>query len=95
MTDNREALRYELRLDGRRAATIGYRLEPGVVVLVHTDVEPAYEGRGLGGRIVAEALDDIRKRGLSAAVLCPFAASFVRRHPEYADLLVPDPAVSD
>jgi predicted GNAT family acetyltransferase len=64
-------------------------------VLVHTDVEPAYEKRGFGSRLVAAALDDIRERGLSAALLCPFALSYVRRHPEYANLVVPDPAVSD
>ena len=93
--DNREELRYELWWDGSRAASIGYRLEPGVVVLVHTDVSPAYEGMGLGSRIVAATLDDIRDRGLAVALLCPFAASYVRRHPEYADLVVPDPAVSD
>lgn len=95
VADNPAELRYELRVDGRLAATVAYRLEPGVLVLVHTDVAPAYEGRGLGSRLVSATLDDIRTRGLSTAPLCPFVASYVRRHPEYADLVVPDPAVSD
>lgn len=95
VADNPSELRYELRVGDRVAATVAYRLEPGVVVLVHTDVEPAFEGQGLGSRLVAEALADIRRRGLSVTPLCPFAAAYVRRHPEHADLVVPDPAVSD
>jgi uncharacterized protein len=95
VVDNADELRYELWAGGTRAGVIAYRREPGTVVLVHTDVEPAFEGHGLGSRLVAGALDDLRTRGLKAVVLCPFAAAYVRRHPEYADLVVADPAVGD
>lgn len=88
-------LRYELRVDSTLAGFLAYRLESGSVVLVHTDVEPRFEGRGLGGRLVRGALDDIRARGLRVVPLCPFAAAYIRRHDEYADLVVGDPAVSD
>ena len=54
-----------------------------------------FEGRGLGGRLVVGALDDIRARGLLTVPLCPFAAEYIRRHPEYQDLVGVDPAVSD
>jgi predicted GNAT family acetyltransferase len=93
--DNPAELRYELRVDGEPAGLIRYRTEPGVVVLVHTEVFPSAEGRGLGSRLVAGALDDIRARGLKVVPLCPFAAAYVRRHPEYGDLVVPDPATPD
>jgi uncharacterized protein len=93
--DRPAELRYELRVDGELAGVIAYRREPGVVVLVHTEVFPSAEGRGLGSRLVAGALDDIRARGLRVVPLCPFAAAYVRRHPEYADLVVPDPATPD
>jgi predicted GNAT family acetyltransferase len=95
VVDNPVELRYELRVGGEPAGLIRYRTEPGVVVLVHTEVFPSAEGRGLGSRLVAGALDDIRARGLRVAPLCPFAAAYVRRHPEYADLVVPDPATPD
>ena len=95
VVDNPAELRYELEVDGVLAGIIRYRVEPGVIVLVHTDVDPAFEGRGLGGRLVAGALDDIRARGLRVVPLCPFAAAYTRRHPEYADLVGVDPAVSD
>ena len=95
VVDNPAELRYELEVDGVLAGIIRYRTEPGVVVLVHTDVDPAFEGRGLGGRLVAGALDDIRDRGLRVDPHCHFAAMYIRRHPEYADLVGVDPAVSD
>jgi uncharacterized protein len=95
LVDNPAELRYELDVDGGLAGIIRYRTEPGLVVLVHTDVDPAFEGRGLGGRLVAGALDDIRARGLRVVPLCPFAAAYIRRHPEYADLVGVDPAISD
>jgi predicted GNAT family acetyltransferase len=95
VVDNPAELRYELEVDGRLAGILRYRVEPGLVVLVHTDVHPAFEGRGLGGRLVAGALEDIRARGLRVAPHCPFAAEYIRRHPEYADLVGVDPAPGD
>jgi hypothetical protein len=73
VVDNPAELRYELEVDGRLAGILRYRAEPGLVVLVHTDVDPAFEGRGLGGRLVAGALDDVRA---PAAVRCTVPCSF-------------------
>ena len=87
---NPQELRYELWDATALVGSIAYRVEPGTVVLVHTDVDPAFEGRGLGSRLVAGALDDLRTRGLQLVPLCPFVAAYIRRHPEYADLVVPD-----
>jgi hypothetical protein len=73
------------------AGVIQYATEPGTVVLVHTEVSPTVEGEGLGSRLVSGALDDIRARGLEVVPLCPFAAAYIRRHPEYADLVEDGP----
>jgi len=82
--DNREELRYELVRGGEVLGFLLYRIEPDAVVLVHTDVDPAYEGRGLGSVLVKGALDDLRERGVRAVPLCPFVRGYIRRHPEYA-----------
>jgi predicted GNAT family acetyltransferase len=95
VVDNPAELRYELLVDGHRVGFIAYRTEPGVVVLVHTDIDPAVEGRGLGSVLVAGALDDLRARGLHVVPFCPFVRAYIRRHPEYRDLVVADPATSD
>ena len=84
--DNPNELRYELQVDGELAGEIRYRLEPGAVVLVHTDIDPRFEHHGLGSELVKGALDDLRARGLAIVVVCPFVAAYIRRHPEYEDL---------
>jgi predicted GNAT family acetyltransferase len=93
VSDNPRASRYELWLGTTRAGMIEYRAEPGVVVLVHTEVDPAFAGQGLGERLVAGALADLRARGLTLVPLCPFVRAYLRRHPDQADLVVGDPAV--
>ena len=93
--DNPPELRYELLLDGEVAGVILYRLRPDALVLVHTDVAPQHEGHGLGARLVAGALDDVRARGLRIVPLCPFVRSFLDRHPEYGDLVTAVDEVPD
>ena len=93
VVDNPEELRYELWLGATRAGFIEYRSEPGTILLVHTEVDPAVGWRGLGTRLVAGALDDLRARDLKLVALCPFVRAFLRHHREYADLEARGPAV--
>lgn len=78
---------YELLLDGSRAGVLHYLPTRGALVLVHTEVAPELEGKGLAGRLVAGALEDIRARGLRVVPVCPFVTAYLRRHPEYGDLV--------
>jgi predicted GNAT family acetyltransferase len=87
VTDNQAEGRYEAHTNGEVAGYLFYRERPGGLVLTHTEVADQFEGQGVGGRLVAGALDDIRGRGLSVTPLCPFAAGYIDRHPEYADLV--------
>jgi Predicted acetyltransferase len=87
VVDNPAALRYELWTDEVLAGWIQYTRAGDVVTLVHTDVDPAFEGRGLGSVLVAGTLDDVRARGKRIRPLCPFVAAYLRLHPEYADLV--------
>ncbi|HEX8382177.1 MAG TPA: GNAT family N-acetyltransferase [Sphingomonas sp.] len=89
MTDvrNNEAeQRYELEVDGR-IAIAAYRMEEGAFAFVHTAVPDELEGQGVGSRLVAGALDDVRARGLTIRSRCSFVAAYVERHPETRDLL--------
>jgi predicted GNAT family acetyltransferase len=87
VVDNPQASRYELWLGATRAGVINYRSEPGAILLVHTEVDPAFEGQGLGARLVAGALGDLRARGRKLVPLCPFVRAYLRRHPEDGDLV--------
>ena len=54
---------------------------------MHTEVDPACEGRGFGSKLVAAVLEDVRRKGLEVVPLCPFIAHYVASHPEVHDLL--------
>ncbi|MCW2964824.1 MAG: hypothetical protein JWO17_2076 [Actinomycetia bacterium] len=87
VSDRPNELRYEIEVDGEVAGFINYRREPGVIEMVHTDVDPRFEGKGVGAALVQGALDDVRARGLKVRPYCPFVAAYIRRHPEYQDLV--------
>lgn len=54
---------------------------------MHTEVEPRYEGRGVGSALARTALDEARAAGLRVLATCPFFAGWIERHPDYQDLL--------
>ena len=81
--------RYEAQVDGQPAGFLTYRRAPDRTVLVHTEVDDRFGGRGVGSALVRAALDGERALDRQIEPRCPFVATFVRRHPEYADL-VPD-----
>ena len=94
--NNTNELQYELLLtDGHRIGKLRYRREPGAVALVYIDIDPAFEHRGFGMRLVAGALRDLRNRGKFVIPVCPLVADYIHRHPEYADLVATDPAVPE
>ncbi|QTE29586.1 GNAT family N-acetyltransferase [Pengzhenrongella sicca] len=94
VVDNPSESRFEARADD--GAVVGYVSYdgqaggPGVVVVIHTIVEPAFEGQGVGGRLVRGTLDLIRASGRTVVPLCPFVSAYLRRHPDYQDLVAPD-----
>jgi len=89
VTNAPELSRYEIRVDGELGGMIEYSLdEPaGVIEFKHTIVLPSHRGQGLGGELVEQALADVRAAGLRVVPSCPFAASWIRDHPEVADLV--------
>ena len=86
IVDDPAGQRYVARLGDKVAGFSEYRRVRGRLIFFHTEVDPAFEGRGIGGRLAAGALDDVRAHGLKMTVKCPFIASYLERHPEYEDL---------
>ena len=87
--DNTGASRFELPAD-RWLAELVYRIRAGRLVLIHTEVPVELEGRGIGGRLVAAAVDRAAREGLTLVPLCPFARGWLERHPEAASRVVID-----
>ena len=67
-----------------------YRSRPGLIAFIHTEVDDAFEGHGVGSALVGGALDDARRRDLEVLPFCPFVNSYIEKHREYVDL-VPEP----
>ena len=87
VTDAPERSRFEITVDGALAGFAFYRLRPGHITFVHTEIDDAYGGRGLGGQLARAALDAARARGLVVRPDCPFIKSWIAKHPEYAALV--------
>jgi predicted GNAT family acetyltransferase len=83
VVDNREQSRFEVSMDGR-LAELDYRRHGDRLVLIHTEVPAELEGHGLGGRLVTAALGEAAAEGLTVVPLCPFARSWLEKHPDAA-----------
>lgn len=81
-----EATRFEATID-HHLAVCSYRRSGDVLVLHHTEVPVALQGRGLAGELVAAALAWARASGLQVRPTCSYVAAYMRRHPETQDLL--------
>jgi uncharacterized protein len=84
--------RFEARVGGELAGFIDYRRSGSRLILVHTEVLGAFEGRGIASALARFVLGGIRERGERVSIRCPYLTAFVERHPEYApgpDLRIP------
>lgn len=82
-------LRFSCRLQGHEAV-LDYRLVEGRMTITHTGVPQAIGGRGVAAALVRTALDRARTKGWRVVPACSYAAAYLRRHPEYANLLARD-----
>lgn len=88
ISDNPGQSRFEAAVEGELAGFVDYTLSDKTIDFTHTEILPAYEGKGIGGTLIRHSLDEIRGRGdLSVVATCPFVAAWIERHPDYQDLL--------
>ena len=86
---NREQRRYEIYLDGEQVGLADYNEAPGEIHFVHTEVDPAQQGKNLAAILMREALDDVRATGSAKVVpVCSYVVRYMDKHPETQDLLL-------
>jgi predicted GNAT family acetyltransferase len=85
---NEATHRFEAYL-GDETAFSEYVIHDGAIVLPHTVVPPAFEGRGVGSALAKAALGYAREQGLAVKPVCPFIAGYIGKHPEWADIVDP------
>jgi predicted GNAT family acetyltransferase len=80
---------YEVLVDGVHAGFAFFQTRPDALVFTHTEIDDAFEGKGVGSVLAKGALDDVRARGLLVVPQCPFIRGWIERHPAYQDLVAP------
>jgi len=81
--------RFETSIDGQ-LAKVEYRLMGDrKIALVHTEVPDELSGRGIAGQLAKFSLEYAHERGLSVLPYCPYIAAYLKRHPEYLDVVDP------
>ncbi|SJN10022.1 hypothetical protein FM113_08005 [Leucobacter sp. 7(1)] len=85
VTHEPEQSRFAITVDGELAGFAEYRSRAGGTKrdFMHTEVDPNFGGRGLGGTLVSAALESTRAAGLTIIPRCPFVAAWLRRHPDF------------
>jgi predicted GNAT family acetyltransferase len=90
VTDNPDASRYEVHVGGALAGFVNYHLSGQRISLIHTEVDGRFQGAGLAARLARYSLDDARKRHLAVLPSCPYIRSWIKKNPEYLDLVPED-----
>lgn len=86
IVDNELARQFETRVDGH-LAKVEYMMGADRIFLTHTEVPAALEGKGIASALVEKVLQIVDERKLKMVPLCPYVATYLRRHPEWKRLL--------
>lgn len=92
IVDAPERSRCEAIVDGSLAGILEYKVRRERIALIHTEVLPTHEGRGVASALVRFALDDARRRGRKVIPTCPFVQRYLAGHPEDLDIVVGRPS---
>lgn len=80
VTRNAETSRYEIRVGDVIAGFAEYKERPGEILFVHTELDPAFQGRGLAPVLAGQALADAVGSGAMIVPYCPYIARHVKRN---------------
>ncbi|TGD57255.1 GNAT family N-acetyltransferase [Flavobacterium humi] len=84
---NEEKKRFELEVEGKTAFIEFILSNENIMFLTHTEVPGNLEGKGVGSAIVSKTLEYLKEKGYTLAPLCPFVAAYVKRHPQWKEIL--------
>jgi predicted GNAT family acetyltransferase len=88
--DAPENKRFEIWAGDELAGFTVYQPRPEYYSFVHTEIDPAFGGRGLASILIKRALDEMRARGIAILPICPFVLRYISRHHDYLDLVPAD-----
>lgn len=72
----------------KHIGTITYSIAgPALIIIDHTEVNPEYNGKGIGKKILFKIVEMAREKNIKIIPLCPFAASMFRKVEDIKDVL--------
>lgn len=89
IANNAAMSQFELFTEGK-IAVLQYRIQPGRIVFLHTEVPKEFAGKGIGSKLARVGLKFASDQGLRVVPQCAFVATYIRRHREFADLVPPE-----
>jgi predicted GNAT family acetyltransferase len=84
-----EADRFTIAVEGKTVGLADFIDRDGRRIFPHTEIQPAYEGRGLATILVEAALQATRDAGLRIVPTCSMVSGYIAKHPEYQPLVDP------
>lgn len=82
-----EQQRFHVRLPEGEGELVYRRIAPDTLELVHTEVDPALRGRGVGEALAETAFAYARAQGLRVVPTCPYVKRWLAKHPEQRDVV--------
>ena len=79
--------RFTATMGGQTVTEIDYTIDGDVATITSTVTPPEWQNQGFAGELTRYALDTFRENGTSVIPRCPYAATWIKHHPEYADML--------
>ena len=86
LVKNEIGRRFEMKVE-YYTAIIEYKEAPGKIILIHTEVPPELEGKGVATAIIEKTLNYIEKNQYKLIPLCPFVVAYLKRHPAWKRIL--------
>ena len=87
---NDELNRFEIYSDGELAGFADFKIENQMISYTHTEIDPRFGGKGLGSRLIKEALDEALEQNLEVAPHCSFVSAYIKKSGEKYLHLVPE-----
>jgi predicted GNAT family acetyltransferase len=85
--NNTEQQQFEVHTEGA-LAVLQYRFHDNLIWLMHTEVPEKLEGKGIASALAHHGLEWAKENHKKVKVICPFVAAYLKRHPEYNDIVV-------
>ena len=85
VVNNEAENRFETWIDGK-LCKLDYMQDGDTFVITHVGVHPDFRGQGVAGKIVQVSLDHAKARSLRVIPMCSYAATYIRRNPQYMEL---------